>query len=322
MELDPDAVALIAAYREANRTPRHLEGVAVARERARRIPAGPRSDERVEVIDVDVPGAIDVRRARVYRPRSGGEFASVVYLHGGGWALGDLEINDGVCRTVAAACGVVLVSLDYRLAPEHPFPAALDDAHTLLEYLATEPILRSDDGGALAPLPKTLAVAGLSAGGALATALARRSRDGLAPPVAAHFVFCPVLDCDLERDSYFSFGEGLVLTRDDMIWFWQMYLPAEAARVDPDASPLRAASMAGLSPAIVIIAGADPLRDEAVEYCHKLRSAGVDVTELLVPGVPHGCVARPEIASSAAALRIGMKRFRELVEAAASTGAP
>jgi len=294
---DPDAARAVADVAALGLTPRHLAGLAVARERVRRPATPPDGDPRVRVTPLTLPGGSGPLPARLYRPVAGPEAATLLYLHGGGWALGDLEINDGVCRTIAVEARVAVVSLDYRLAPEHPFPAALRDAATALDRLAAG--LSTPDG---VPLPPVLAVGGLSAGGALAAALARRSRDGAAPPVAHQLLICPVLDCDLDRPSYRRFGQGLLLSRDDMAWFWGMYLPDEAARRDPDASPLRARDLRGLPPTTLVVAGADPLRDEAEEYAVRLRAAGVPLEMVLVEGVPHGFVGNPAIRSGRAAL--------------------
>ncbi|MFC0534100.1 alpha/beta hydrolase [Phytohabitans kaempferiae] len=294
---DQDAARAVAAAEARNLEPRHLAGLATARARVRRPATPPDSDPRVRVAALALAGADDRRPARLYWPAAGPAQATLLYLHGGGWALGDLEINDGVCRALAVGGGVAVVSLDYRLAPEHPFPAALRDAAAALDQLAAG--LSTPDG---VPLPRVLAVGGLSAGGALAATLARRSRDGTAPPVAHQILICPVLDCDLDRPSYRRFGQGLLLTLDDMAWFWDMYLPDGAARRDPDASPARAVDLRGLPAATVVIAGADPLRDEAEEYAARLAAAGVPVEVVTVEGVPHGFVGNPAIRSGRTAL--------------------
>ncbi|MDQ7910385.1 alpha/beta hydrolase [Phytohabitans sp. ZYX-F-186] len=309
---DPDAARAVAEVQALGLAPRHLAGLAVARARVRRPPAPPDIDPGVRVTGLTLPGERAPRPARLYRPATGAEAATLLYLHGGGWALGDLEINDGVCRAIALRAGVAVLSLDYRLAPEHPFPAALDDATAALRKLASG--LSTPDG---VPLPEVLAVGGLSAGGALAAALARRSRDGAAPPVAHQLLICPVLDCDLDRPSYRRYGRGLLLSRDDMAWFWDMYLPDRASRRDPDASPLRAPDLGGLPPATIVVAGADPLRDEAEEYATRLATAGVPVEWVLVEGVPHGFVGNPAIRSGPAALaRAGAAMARRLAAAA------
>jgi acetyl esterase len=299
---DPQAARLVAERERlaGPLTPRHLAGISVARARARSGGPGPVDDDELLVRDVTVRGAAGPLDARTYLPRAGSS-ASVLYLHGGGWALGDLDINDSVCRRIAADAGVAVLSLGYRLAPEHPYPAALEDAATVLGTLA--------DGG-VPGFTGPLVLAGLSAGGQLAAVLALRSRAGFAPAVVHQLLFCPVLDCDLDRESYRRFGDGLGLTVDDMAWFWRMYVPDRATRRRPDVSPLRIPDTSGLPPATVLVAGADPLRDEAVEYADRLAAAGVDVRCSVTEGVPHGFMAMPALDAGRRALRTATDHLR------------
>jgi acetyl esterase len=292
---DPQAARLVAQrnHETGALTPRHLAGISVARARARHGTPGPVDDGALEVCDTTVRGAAGPLPARTYLPR-GGSRASVLYLHGGGWALGDLDINDSVCRRIATDAGVAVLSLGYRLAPEHPYPAALEDAATVLGSLAD---------GDLDGFDGPLVVAGLSAGGQLAAVLALRSRSGFVPPLAHQLLLCPVVDCDLERPSYREFGQGLGLTVDDMAWFWRMYVPDRATRRRPDVSPLRIPDASGLAPATIVVAGADPLRDEGCAYAERLLAAGVDARCVLVEGVPHGFVAMPGLRRAADAMR-------------------
>jgi len=304
---DPQAARIVAQRSHATGplTPRHLAGISVARARARHGGPGPVDDAELLVRDVAVRGAAGPLDARTYLPREGSCAASVLYLHGGGWALGDLDINDSVCRRIAADAGVAVLSLGYRLAPEHPYPAALEDAATVLGTLA--------DGG-VPGFTGPLVLAGLSAGGQLAAVLALRSRAGFAPAVVHQLLFCPVLDCDLDRESYREFGDGLGLTTDDMAWFWRMYVPDRATRRRPDVSPLRIPSATGLAPATVVVAGADPLRDEAVDYADKLAADGVDVRCSVTDGVPHGFMAMPDLDSGRAALRFATDHLRQSLQ--------
>lgn len=286
---DPDAALLVARLNAAAATLPTAQqvGIHATRERVRHLRHP--DDDRVASRDVDVPTPDGVRRARIYRP-SGGIVATMLFLHGGGWVLGDLDTNDGLCRELAARAAVTLISLDYRLAPEHPYPAALDDATVALEWLAG-----GADGQVDPALP--LVVAGHSAGGNLAAALARRARDGLAPRVAHQVLLCPVLDHDLDRPSYIENESGLLLTRDDMAWYWELYTPDESRRSEPDASPLRVPDAEGLPAATIVAGGADPLRDEALAYAELLELAGVPVTYLLQPGVPHLFLTFAEVRS-------------------------
>lgn len=235
-------------------------------------------DERVVSRDDRLASGLTVR---VYRPRAAwpaGFAGTLVFAHGGGWVAGTLETNDRLARELCAHTGAQIVSVDYRLAPEHPFPAALDDLHAALDAVAA---------GAFDADPAAVGVAGHSAGGNLAAGLALRARAGTAPAIRCQVLLCPVLDSDLDRPAYAEFAAGLPLTGDDMRWYWSQYAPDAAARLRPEASPLRAPDLAGSAPAAIAIAAADPLRDEALAYGRRLRAAGVPVHEVLRPGVPH-----------------------------------
>jgi acetyl esterase len=202
---------------------------------------------------------------RAYRPEGGR--GTVAYFHGGGWVLGNLESVDAVCRALANAAGATVVSVDYRLAPEHPYPAALEDALAVTRALRDRP----------------LAVAGDSAGGNLAAIVARHLKDDL----AAQLLVYPVTDAGVNTPSFAEFADGFGLTAAGMRRFWDVYL-AGADGLQPDASPLRAEDLRGLPPAYVLTAGCDVLRDEGEAYAHALRDAGVDVTLRRREGAVHG----------------------------------
>jgi acetyl esterase len=204
----------------------------------------------------------------VYSPSAGAP-GLVVYYHGGGWVVGSLDGWDSSVRALAVASGCDVVSVDYRLAPEHVFPAAADDAYDALVWAASDSGLA---GG------RPVVVAGDSAGGNLAAVSALRARDSGGPPVALQVLVYPVTDCDLNRRSYHDYdGDELILNRRDMTWFWDHYAPDPAARVNPYASPLRAPSLADLPPAFIVTAEHDPLRDEGFAYADRLRAARVPV---------------------------------------------
>jgi acetyl esterase len=202
---------------------------------------------------------------RAYRPRDA--HGTVAYFHGGGWVLGNLESVDAVCRALADASGAVVVSVDYRLAPEHRYPAALEDALAVTRALRERP----------------LAVAGDSAGGNLAAIVARHLKDD----VAAQLLVYPVTDAGVNTPSFAEFADGFGLTAAGMRRFWELYLDG-ADGLQPDASPLRADDLRGLPPAYVLTAECDVLRDEGEAYAHALRDAGVDVTLRRLPGAVHG----------------------------------
>jgi acetyl esterase len=203
----------------------------------------------------------------------------VVYFHGGGWALGDIEIDDVVCRALANAVPAVVVNVDYPLAPENPYPAPLDACSAVVTWLGDHAAEIGGDGA-------RLAVAGESSGGNLAAATAIRLRDEGSPPLALQVLIYPALDSSMSSASYIEFEDGYFLTKSLMDWAWNQYAKAELAH--PWVSPLHAPSLAGLPPALVITAEYDPLRDEGHAYAERLRTAGVEATSTDYPGMIHG----------------------------------
>jgi acetyl esterase len=231
------------------------------------IGAGP---DVASVRDIVIPSTAGGMKARVYSPAADAP-GVIVYYHGGGWVVGSLDGWDASCRALAVASGCDLVSVDYRLAPEHIFPAAADDAFDALVWIAAD----GPDGLAAG---RPVVVAGDSAGGNLAAVAALRARDAGGPALAMQLLVYPVTDCDLERRSYRQYdGDEFILNRRDMVWFWDHYAPDPAARVNPYASPLRAPDLSRLPPAYVITAEHDPLRQEGFEYADRLRAARVPV---------------------------------------------
>lgn len=207
---------------------------------------------------------------RAYRPASASKDACIVYFHGGGWVVGDLESHDVPCRALADASGLELIAVDYRLAPEHPFPAAIDDALAVTRALASS---------------KRVFVAGDSAGGHLAAVVSRRcAADGLA--LAGQLLMYPVTDCARESASYERYATGHVLSRETMRYFRRSFVPVEAQRDHPDASPLRAPPIV-TCPAYVLLAECDVLVDEGRAYAKKLADEGTPVVLDEVPGVLH-----------------------------------
>ncbi|WP_285138365.1 alpha/beta hydrolase [Microbacterium sp. lyk4-40-TSB-66] len=232
-------------------------------------------DERIESIDMDADGLA----LRLYRPRAGHR-GTLVFAHGGGWVAGDLDNNDALCRALADTTGTQVMSVDYRLAPEHPFPAGLDDLERALRFAA--------DGADGLVDPALLGVAGHSAGGNLAAALALRSREGRAPGIRCQVLLCPVLDApDPERPSYRAHTENLPLTARGMQWYWGLYVPDAAGAAPVEAAPRRATDLAGSAPAVIVAASVDPLSDEAEEYADRLTASGVPTTFVRREGVPH-----------------------------------
>jgi acetyl esterase len=218
------------------------------------------------VRDIEIPGPARPMPARVYEPVPD-PVGTVVYYHGGGWVFGSVDDWDAVCRALAVASGARLVSVDYRLAPEHRFPAATDDAFAALVWVAEQ------------HPESAIVVAGDSSGGNLAAVSALRARDAGGPEVALQVLVYPIVDYDMTRPSYAEHSDTrLLLNRAEMAWFWDHYVPNEAERTHSFASPIRASSLEGLPPAYIVVARHDPLRDEALAYASALEAAGVPVT--------------------------------------------
>ncbi|GAA4906121.1 acetyl esterase [Actinomycetospora succinea] len=234
---------------------------------------GPDVELVVEPADAPVP-------MRVIVPE-GTARGVVVYFHGGGWVIGALDEFETLGRTLAVRTGCVVVLVDYRLAPEHRYPAAVDDAWTALRWV-------DEHVETLAGARVPIIAAGDSAGGNLTAIVARRARDAGGPALAAQVLVYPVTDANVDRPSYTDPANQLIVSRAAMIWFWGHYVPDPAARSEPDASPLRADDLGGLPPAAVLLAEHDPLRDEGEAYARRLAEAGNAVETLLVPGQMHG----------------------------------
>jgi len=222
----------------------------------------------------------DQFRVRVLVP-DGEVQALVVYYHGGGWVIGDIDTYDHLARVLANRLHAAIVNVDYRLAPEHRFPAAADDSWAALLW-ASERMTEIAGG----PVP--LVVMGDSAGGNLSAVVARRARDAGGPQLASQVLVYPVTDADLDTASCLDPENQLLLTREAMIWFWDHYAPDAADRKHPDASPLQADDLTGLAPAVVLTAEHDPLRDEGEAYAEQLALAGVPVTLQRCGGQMHG----------------------------------
>jgi acetyl esterase len=244
-------------------------------------------DQPEEVTRVDdrvVPGAGNDIPVRVYTPHDavGGDAPLLLWLHGGGWVIGDLDTADATARALANRSGAVVVSVDYRLAPEHPAPAPLEDALAALTWSVQNAELLGVDA-------TRVAVGGDSAGGNLAAALCQRVRDEFGPDIRFQLLVYPAVDLTVGHPSYDENAEGYFLTKDSMVWFIGHYLGTTDPK-DPSVSPLHAASLAGLPPTLVITAEFDPLRDEGEAYAVALRDAGVAVDAVRYDGQIHGFV--------------------------------
>ncbi|HEU5160240.1 MAG TPA: alpha/beta hydrolase [Streptosporangiaceae bacterium] len=246
------------------------------------------------VADRAVAGPAGEIPVRVYSPAPDRALPALVYFHGGGWALGDIDAVDPLCRDLARLAGCVVVNVGYRLAPEHPFPAAVDDSWAVTADLIADP-------GGYGVDPGAVAVAGDSAGGNLAAVVAARARDeGVA--LAHQLLVYPVLDTAMDTPSYAEFAQGFGLDADGMAWFVDLYAGA-ADRSDPRLAPLRTPDLTGLAPATVITAECDVLRDEGEVYAGRLAAAGVDVALRRFDGMVHAFFVLPEIFDAAQTAR-------------------
>jgi acetyl esterase/lipase len=263
-----------------------------------------------EVVDGSLPGSAGPLAYRLYRPAAAGPHPIVAYFHGGGWVLGSHDSDDPFCRDLCARSGVIVVSVNYRHAPEARFPAAVDDGFAAVRWIAA-------NATALGGVPGQLAVCGWSAGGNIAAVVCQLARDARGPRIAGQVLVTPVVDCDFTRESYVANGEGYGLTTALMRWFWDHYADA-ADRRHPKASPLRAADLSNLPPALVVTCEFDPLRDEGAAYAAALAAAGVDARHLSCRGQIHTSLPSVDVIPSAAAARAEIGRaLRRYLDASA-----
>src|SRR3989454_1753470 len=251
--------------------------------------------------DVTIPGPLGQIPIRVYTPVEKGTLPVLVYFHGGGWVVGNLDTVDQFCRMIANAASCIVVSVNYRHAPEHKFPAAVEDAYAGTRWA-------SQDAHTFRGDPARLAVGGSSAGGNLAAAVALAARDRGGPPLCFQLLIVPVIDHNFDTLSYRDNAEGYGLAAEGMRWYWRHYLSSEADGRHPYASPLRAPSLGELPPAFVATAEFDPLRDEGEAYAARLRNEGVPTTHKRYAGMVHGFQGPEANADMAQALRQAFKK--------------
>jgi acetyl esterase len=282
--LDPDAAAVYKAFQEANRPPYENGTPAQAREMylAARFVSNPEPPEIESADALSIPAPHGAIPARIYTPntlrRSDGLAPCLVFFHGGGWVIGNLDSHDVVCRKLAHEAELIVISVDYRLAPEHPFPAAVEDALAATRWIAA-------NARSLGVDANRLFVGGDSAGGNLAAVTALSARDA-GPKLAGQVLIYPATDFAMDTPSHREPETSILLTHSVIKWFCNHYLGG-ADIGDWRASPSRA-NLSGLPPAYVLVAGADPLRDEGNAYAEGLRQAGVAVTHRFFPGQFHG----------------------------------
>ncbi len=234
-----------------------------------------------EISEQTIPGPADDIPIRIYRPTTEGPHPLIMLFHGGGWVVGDLDSEDSTSRGLVNRVNAVLVSVDYRMAPENVFPAAPDDCYAATVWA----VEHADELGVDA---SNLAVAGTSAGGNLSAAVSQMTRDRGGPVIKHQVLFCPVIDHNYTRPSWTANAEGFGLTADGMKWFWDQYLESDADGKNPYASPIQAKDLTGLADTTVIAAEYDILLDEAADYATALKAAGNDVTYTEYPGMVHG----------------------------------
>ncbi|MBO2461036.1 alpha/beta hydrolase [Actinomadura violacea] len=283
MPLHPEAQRIVdrTPAEDPNRSAGPLDVPAI-REQFKSMWTVPENLRRVgSVADTAIPGPAGDLPVRVYTPEGDGPFPAFVWFHGGGWTIGGLDENEFSCRAVCAAAGAVVVSVDYRLAPEDPFPAAAEDAYAAVRWVAAH-------GAGINADPARIAVGGESAGGNLAAVAALKARDLGGPELALQVLVSPVLGHPEDgRASYAEFAEGYFLSKASMDWFFTTYPTGPADLDDPYLLPLRSKDLSGVAPALILEAECDVLRDEGEEYARRLRDAGVDTELVRYDGLIH-----------------------------------
>jgi acetyl esterase len=282
MPVDPHIAPLLELLKSV--PPMHEGSPEAAREAFRQLAVGGRRPGQVvpvaSVEEVAIPGPAGDIGARVYRPETAGPAPTVVLFHGGGFVIGDLDTHDNMARTICRDCSAVVVSVDYRLAPEAQFPGAVEDAVAATRWAAS----RLEELGG----DERLAVAGDSAGGNLAAVVAQQLRDSGGPALAGQLLVYPATDVTGDYPSRAENAEGYFLDLPTMVWFIQHYAADAAVHQDPRLSPLRHPDLSGLPPAVVVTAEYDPLRDEGEAYARALSEAGVPAEERRFDGMIHG----------------------------------
>ncbi|MBI3744530.1 MAG: alpha/beta hydrolase [Chloroflexi bacterium] len=279
--LDPAAKKVLDAVKAMGAPPMHTLPLEMVRKGIDSAPQAP-SPEMVKTEDRKVPGPNGDISVRIYTPKTGAAPRPVlVWFHGGGWVLGSLRMGDPVCREIANAAGCTVVSVDYRLAPEHKFPAPVEDCYAATGWVAKNAASFGGDG-------KRVAVGGDSAGGNLSAAVAIMARDRKGPALKHQFMVYPVIDRNYHTKSYNESSDGLMLNKDMMVYFWGLYLRNDADAKNPYAAPLQAKDLKGVAPALMMPAEYDVLRDEGEAYAKHLQAAGVPTKCVRAEGLFHG----------------------------------
>jgi acetyl esterase len=305
MTLDPQVAALIDTLDAAFPAVHTMTGAeARAAIRSRFVPnPAPEPVAKVRDLCVDVDGGSIA--IRVYRPEAVSALPVLVYAHGGGFVFCDIDSHDGLCRSLANLIPAVVVSVDYRLAPEHSWPTAAEDVYAVTRWVVDH---AADLGGD----PARVVVGGDSAGGNLAAVTAVMARDRRGPDLAAQLLLYPVIAADFDTESYRLFGSGYYNPRPALQWYWDQYVPDAADREHPYAAPLNA-TLTGLPPAVIVLAGHDPLRDEGIAYADALAAAGVATVRCPFEGGIHGFMTMPMLDIAHTARRQASSELAELL---------
>jgi acetyl esterase len=285
MPLDPQAQKLLDLAKAAGLPPLHTQTIPAARARmAATFTTKGEREALHKVTDLRIPGPGGEIPIRIFRPSEGPVLPTLIFFHGGGWILNSIETHDALCRALANASGWAIVSVEYRLAPEYPFPAAFEDAWAATTWVAEHTQEHGFDAN-------HIAVGGDSSGGALASAIAVASRDRQDPTLCCQVLIYPVTEhYTAGTPSYAENAEGYSLGRDTMVWFWDNYVPLGTSLEDVRLCPARTANLNNLPPTLIVTAEYDPLRDEAETFAARLRDAGVNVTAKRYDGMMHGFV--------------------------------
>ena len=312
MQLHPQMKAILDQAAAAGAQPFHTMSPAAAREAIATMlePFNANPEKVAKFERRSIPGPGGQIPVQIYTPEGKAPFPVLVYFHGGGWVVGTPQSWDCFCRSLCNASGCVVMSVDYRLAPEHKFPAGPEDCYAAAKWAA-------ENAASIAGDPARVAVGGDSAGGNLAAVVALMARDRGGPKLAFQLLIYPATDAGLDTPSQQQFLEdGYILSKKDMVWFWGHYLNSEKDRDNPYVSPAEAGSLRGLPPALVVTAGFDPLRDEGETYAARLQEAGVKAECVRYEGVTHGFVlmgavldeGRKSIADMGAALKAALAK--------------
>lgn len=286
MPLDPQAQIFLDQMAALDAPPMHTLTPEQVRENIKLQPMLMEPEPVARVEDRTIPGLAGAIPVRVYTPAGSGPFPVLVFFHGGGWVICDLDTHDGICRSLCNGAGCVVVSVDYRLAPEHKFPAAPEDCFAATQWVAGHAAEVNGD-------PGRIAIGGDSAGGNLTAVVAQMARDRNGPKLAFQLLIYPATDFTFSGPSLKENADGYFLTREDMDWFSNHYLRSETDKKDPLASPMLAADLSRLPPALVITAEYDPLRDEGETYGRRLKEAGVPTIVSRYEGMIHGFFGFP-----------------------------